>query len=107
MIYVKLRRHLGQVSAGGTTEKSRIEEGLLLADHVHILTLSPPKYVVSQLVGFIKWKSSIHLARVYGEKKHDFIGLHFWARVTLYPRSDGTKNKYGKTLRSRGYTFGV
>jgi putative transposase len=40
----------------------------------------PPKYAVSQVIGFIKGKSAIHLARVYGEKKRNFVGQHFWAR---------------------------
>ena len=40
----------------------------------------PPKYAVLQVVGFIKGKSAIHLARVYGEKKRSFVGQHFWAR---------------------------
>jgi Transposase IS200 like len=45
----------------------------------------PPKYVVSQVVGFIKGKSAIHLARVYGEKKRNFVGQHFWARGYFGP----------------------
>ena len=61
-------------------KESRIEEGHLLADHVHMLISIPPKYAVSQVVGFIKGKSAIHLARVYGEKKRNFVGQHFWAR---------------------------
>ena len=40
----------------------------------------PPKYAVSQVVGFIKGKSAIHLSRVYGERKRNFVGQHFWAR---------------------------
>ena len=40
----------------------------------------PPKYAVSQVVGYIKGKSAIHLARVYGERKRNFVGQHFWAR---------------------------
>src|SRR5262250_3686391 len=43
-------------------------------------TRIPPKYAVSQVVGFIKGKSAIHMARVYGEKKRNFVGQHFWAR---------------------------
>ena len=58
----------------------RIEEGHLLADHVHMLIAIPPKYAVSQVIGFIKGKSAIHLARVYGERKRNFVGQHFWAR---------------------------
>ena len=40
----------------------------------------PPKYAVSQVVGYIKGKSAIHLARTYGERKQNFVGQHFWAR---------------------------
>ena len=40
----------------------------------------PPKYAVSQVIGYIKGKSAIHLARVYGERKRNFVGQHFWAR---------------------------
>ena len=51
-----------------------------MPDHVHMLLSIPPKYAVSQIVGFIKGKSAIHLARVYGERKRNFVGQHFWAR---------------------------
>jgi putative transposase len=40
----------------------------------------PPKYAVSQVIGYIKGKSAIHRARVYVERKRDFIGQHFCAR---------------------------
>jgi len=40
----------------------------------------PAKYAVSQVIGYIKGKSAIHLARVYGERKRNFVGQHFWAR---------------------------
>src|SRR5438477_13005139 len=52
----------------------------LMSDHVHIMISIPPKYAVSQVVGYIKGKSAIHLARVYGERKRNFVGQHFWAR---------------------------
>ena len=51
-----------------------------MPDHVHMLISIPPKYSVSQVVGYIKGKSAIHLARVYGEKQRNFVGQHFWAR---------------------------
>jgi putative transposase len=80
-IYVELRPHLGQVFRRLAQQKeSRIEEGRLLADHVRMLPSSPPKYAVSQVFGFTKRKSAIHLARVYGEKERNFVGQHFWAR---------------------------
>ena len=40
----------------------------------------PPKYAVSQVVGYIKGKSAIHMARVYAERRRNFVGQHFWAR---------------------------
>ena len=51
-----------------------------MPDHVHMLLKIPPKYAVSQVVGYIKGKSAIHLARVYGERKRNFVGQSFWAR---------------------------
>ena len=51
-----------------------------MVDHVHMLLSVPPKYAVAQVVGFIKGKSAIHLARVYGERRKNFVGQSFWAR---------------------------
>ena len=80
-LYAGLRRHLAEVFRRLAMQKEcRIEEGHLLADHVHMMISIPPKYAVSQVVGFIKGKSAIHLARVYGERKRKFVGQHFWAR---------------------------
>jgi putative transposase len=74
-LYVELRRHLGEVFRRLAEQKEyRIEEGHLLADHVHMLISIPPKYAVSQVIGFINGKSAIHLARVYGEKTRNFVG---------------------------------
>ncbi len=79
--YGELRKHLGEVFRGLAEQKeSRIEEGHLMVDHVHMMIAIPPEYAVSQVVGFIKGKSAIHLARVYGERKRNFVGQHFWAR---------------------------
>jgi putative transposase len=61
-------------------KECRIEEGHLMADHVHMMIAIPPKYAVSQVIGYIKGKSAIHLARMYGEKRRNFVGQHFWAR---------------------------
>lgn len=60
--------------------ESRILEGHLLSDHVHMMISIPPKYAVSKVVGYIKGKSAIHLARVYGERKQNYAGQSFWAR---------------------------
>ena len=61
VLYGSLRQHLGEVFRKLAEEKeSRIEEGHLLADHVHMLISIPPKYSVSSVVGFMKGKSAIH-----------------------------------------------
>ena len=51
-----------------------------MPDHVHMMISIPPRYAVSQVIGYIKGKSAIHLARVYGERTRNFTGQHFWAR---------------------------
>ncbi len=80
-LYLQLREHLGPVFRSLASQKeSRIEEGHLMIDHVHMLLSVPPKYAVSQVVGFIKGKSAIHLARVYGERRRNFVGQSFWDR---------------------------
>jgi putative transposase len=80
-LYEKLRPHLGEVFRQLAEQKEcRILEGHLMSDHIHILISIPPKYAVSQVIGFIKGKSAFHLARVYGERKRNFVGQNFWAR---------------------------
>jgi putative transposase len=64
-------------------KESKVEEGHLMPDHVHMLLSIPPKYAVWQVVGFIKGNSAIHMARVYGERKRNFGGQHFRARGFL------------------------
>jgi putative transposase len=81
VLYEQLRRHLGEVFHQLARQKeSRIEEGHLMSDHVHMMIAIPPKYAVSEVIGYIKGKSAIHVARVYGERKRNFVGQHFWAR---------------------------
>ena len=80
-LYAELRRHLGDVFRQLALQKgSEILEGHLMPDHVHMMIAIPPKHAVSQVVGHIKGKSAFHLARVYGERKRNFVGQHFWAR---------------------------
>jgi len=78
-------------------KESRIEEGHLRSDHVHMMIAIPPKYAVSQVIGYIKGKSAILVARVYGERKRNFVGQHFWARgffVSTVGRNEGVIRAY-------------
>jgi len=81
VLYEQIRRDLGELFHQlAQQQESRIEEGPLMSDHVHMMIAIPPKYAVSQVIGYIKGKSAIHVARVYGERKRNFVGQHFWAR---------------------------
>ena len=80
-IFGGIRRHLGEVLRRLAEQReSRIEEGHLMADHVHMLISIPPKYSVSQVIGYIKGKSAIYIAREFAGRKRNFVGQHFWAR---------------------------
>jgi putative transposase len=80
-IFGELRPHLGEILRRLAEQKeSRIEEGHLMPDHVHMMISIPPKYSVAQVVGFIKGKSAIQIAREYAGRKKNFVGQHFWAR---------------------------
>ena len=60
--------------------ESKVLEGHLQPDHIHMLISIPPKYAVSQVVGYMKGKSAIHIARTYLGQKKNYNGMHFWAR---------------------------
>jgi putative transposase len=78
VLYEQLRRHLGEIFRALAEQKQcRVLEGHLMPDHVHMLISIPPKHAVSAVVGFIKGKSAIHLARVYGERRRNFVGQSF------------------------------
>ena len=98
VLYGQLRKHLGEVLRTLALQReSRIEEGHLQPDHVHMKNSIPPKYAVAQVVGYIKGKSAIHLARTYGERKRNFVGQHFWARgyfVSTVGRDDEVIRQY-------------
>lgn len=108
-LYAALRKHLGEVFHRLAGQKeSRIEEGHLMPDHVHMLISIPPKYAVSSVVGYIKGKSAIHLARVYGERKRNFVGQHFWARgyyVTTVGRDETVIREYIRTQEEADQRF--
>jgi putative transposase len=80
VLYAQSRRDLGTVFRGLAEQKEcKVEEGHLMPDHVHMLLSVPPKYSVSSVMGFIKGKSAIHIARVYAGRRRNYVGRHFWA----------------------------
>jgi putative transposase len=81
VLFGKVRQSLGSVfhELAGQRE-SKILEGHLCVDHVHMLIRIPPKYAVSHVIGYIKGKSAIRIARDFMGRHRSFKGYHFWAR---------------------------
>ena len=97
-LYGNLRRYLGDVLRElARRRECEIHEGHLCPDHVHVFMSIPPKYAVSQVIGFIKGKSAIHVARNYAGQKRNFRGHNFWARgyyVSTVGRDEETIREY-------------
>lgn len=80
-LYVELRRYLGSTFRDlAVRRECQVMEGHLLPDHIHMLISIPPKHSVSQVIGYLKGKSAIQIARTYMGRKKNFTGQHFWAR---------------------------
>lgn len=99
-LYEQLRKELGQVFRELAKQKeSNVVEGHLMVDHVHMLISIPPKYGVAQVIGYMKGKSAIHIARAFLGRKKNFAGQSFWARgyfVSTVGRDEETIRQYIK-----------
>lgn len=97
-LYKELRHYLGSLLKELVSQKEcKIEEGHLMSDHFHILISISPKYSVSQVVGFIKGKSGISIARNYMGRRKNFTGQSFWARgyyISTVGRDEATVRNY-------------
>lgn len=97
-LYGQIRRYLGPVFHELAQQKGcKILEGHMVQDHVHMLISIPPKYAVSQIVGYIKGKSAIAVARQFSGRKQNFQGEQFWARgyaVSTVGFEEGQIRKY-------------
>jgi len=80
-IYGSLRKYLGEIFHELARQKeSLIVEGHLCSDHIHICVSIPPKFAVSSVIGYLKGKSAISIARNFTARKRNFAGESFWAR---------------------------
>jgi putative transposase len=81
VLYGKIRKFLGPVfhELAGKRRSKRLE-GRMVQDHVHMLIQIPPKYAVSEVIGYLKGKSAIAVARQFSGRKKNFNGESFWAR---------------------------
>ncbi|VFM99014.1 MAG: putative transposase [Candidatus Kentron sp. G] len=81
VLYGKIRSYLGPVFHELARQReSKILEGHMVQDHVHMLIQIPPKYAVSSVIGYLKGKSAIAIARQFSGRKRNFNGESFWAR---------------------------
>ena len=80
-LYGQIRKALGAIfHALARQKEGQIIEGHVMPDHVHMCITIPPKYAVAQVIGFLKGKSAIAIARQFAGKERNFTGEHFWAR---------------------------
>ena len=80
-LYGKIRKFLGPVFHElASQRRSQLLEGHMVQDHVHMLIRIPPKYSVAEVIGYLKGKSAIAVARQFGARKRNFNGEQFWAR---------------------------
>ncbi len=97
-LYGKIRPRLGEIFHALAAQKDcKIVKGHLMYDHVHMLIEIPPKIQVSAVVGFLKGKSAIAIAREFGGKQRNYTGEHFWARgyaVSTVGLEEETIKKY-------------
>jgi putative transposase len=101
VLFGQLRKYLGQIFRElAQNRECEILEGQMMPDHVHILISIPPKYSVAQVVGYIKGKSAIHIARNYLGQRQNFTGQQFWAggyHVSTVGRDEKVIREYIKT----------
>lgn len=97
-LFGAIRKELGELFHDLARQREcKIEKGHIMPDHVHMLISIPPKYSVSQVVGYIKGKSAIQIARRFMKKERNFTGYHFWARgyfVSTVGRDEETIRLY-------------
>ena len=81
VLFGNIRRALGPIFHALAKQKEcEIMEGHVMPDHIHMLISIPPKFAVSSIIGFLKGKSAITIARQFSGKQRNFMGEHFWAR---------------------------
>jgi putative transposase len=101
-VFGALRRHLGQIFKELAQHKeSKVVEGHLMPDHVHMCISIPPKYAVSNVVGYMKGKSAITIARKFGGRQRNFTGEVFWARGYFVHRGARRRDGTGVHPESR------
>lgn len=81
LLFRQARRSLGAIFHALARQKEcQILEGRVMPDHVHMCISIPPKHPVASVIGFLKGKSAIAVARELSGRERNFTGEHLWAR---------------------------
>ena len=101
-LFGAIRRELGGVFRRLAEQKEcRIEEGHIMADHVHMLISVPPKLAVSSVVGYLKGKSAIHIARHVLQRERNYAGQSLWARGYFVDTTGRDTEKIRRYIREQ------
>ena len=101
-VYGEIRASVGGILHELARQKEcRIVEGHLLADHVHMCSEIPPTQAVASIIGFLKGKSAVAIARQFGGKWQNFTGAHFWARGYAVSRVGDVLEKVKRDIREQ------
>ena len=102
ILYGKIRKFLGPLFHELAGYKGcKILEGHMVQDHVHMLIKIPPKYAVAEIIGYVKGKSAIAVARQFGGRKRNFNGERFWARGYAVSTVGFEENQIRKYIRNQ------
>jgi putative transposase len=109
VLYGKLRKYLGEVLHELARQREcKIIEGHFCIDHIHLCIEIPPKHSVSEVVGFIKGKSAIAIARDVQGRASNFVGQSFWARgyfVSTVGRDENVIREYIRNQEAEDRRF--
>jgi REP element-mobilizing transposase RayT len=102
VLYENLRRHFGEVFRKLAERKEcHIEKGYILTDHIHMMISISPEYSVSSVVGFIKGKNAIHLARCMESRSTITLDKASGHANSLYRQSAEMKPRVETTSATR------
>ncbi len=108
VLYGNIRKYLGPVFHELAGQRNcTIEEGHMVQDHVHMLIRIPPKYSVAEVVGYLKGKSAIAVARQFGGRKRNFNGESLWARGYAVSKVGFNEEQIRKYVRHQQQLDGV
>ena len=102
IIYGKIKADIGNILRGLCERKDiEIIEATLCKDHVHMLVKIPPKYSVSEIIGYLKGKSSLMIFDRHANLKYKYGNRHFWCRGYYVDTAGKNAKKIGEYIRNQ------